>query len=84
MAAQRGQLACVLVAPDASPNGRQKIVPLLRARGIEMIEAFDARTLGAAVGRETTTAVGILDAHLANGVRKLVQAGPSQAREEEC
>lgn len=79
-AAQRGRLVCALVAPDASAHGRQKVVPLLKAKGIEVIEAFDAVSLGAAVGRERVTVVGILDAHLASGVRSLMQADSGGVR----
>ena len=79
-AAQRGRLECALVAPDASANSREKIVPLLTARRVRMLEPLGAAQLGAAVGRETTAAVGILDAHLARGVRSLVESGSGGAR----
>jgi len=73
-AASRGRLRLAIVAPDASRHSRDKVVPLLRARHVRMIEGPGAAALGNAVGRETTAAVGILDAALARGVRALVDA----------
>ena len=75
IAAAKDKVVVALVAHDASENSREKVLGILRARGIEVIETLDAGTLGAAVGRDRTTAVGILDAHLASGVRSLVKAG---------
>jgi ribosomal protein L7Ae-like RNA K-turn-binding protein len=71
-AARRGRLRLAVVAPDASRHSLDKVVPLLRARRIRMIEGPSAAALGAAVGKETTAAVGILDAALAAGVRRLM------------
>ena len=71
IAARRGHLALAIVAPDASPNSRKKLLPLLTARRIPLREGPAAEALGALVGRETTAAVGVTDASLARGVRKL-------------
>lgn len=68
-AVYKGDLRLAVVAADASPNSRDKIVPLLMARGIKMIETASARALGAAVGRTSTAVVGVLDAKLARGIR---------------
>lgn len=65
----RGDLRLAVVAADASPNSRDKIVPLLEGRGISMIETASARALGGAVGREATAVVGVLDEKLARGIR---------------
>ncbi len=78
-AAQRGKLWLAVVAPDASENSLDKVVPLLRARKIRMIEAPTSAELGAAVGREATTVVGITDVQLAKGIRELVEAGSEGA-----
>ena len=51
---------------------REKIVPLLRARRVNFVEGPTATELGAAVGREQTAAVGVIDAQLARGIRALV------------
>lgn len=79
-AARRGALALVVVAPDASPNSLAKVVPLLRARRIEMIEGPSAAVLGAAVGRDVATAVGIVDRDLARGIRAIAKSGPAGAQ----
>jgi ribosomal protein L7Ae-like RNA K-turn-binding protein len=71
VAARRGQLALAIVAPDASPNSRKKLLPLLTARRIPVREGPAATALGGLVGRETTAAIGITDVSLARGVKKL-------------
>lgn len=73
-AAKKGSLELVFVAPDASTNSRDKIVPLLRARHIKFVEGPTAAELGAAVGREQTAAVGVIDRQLARGIRELAEA----------
>ncbi len=70
-AAKRGFVVLAIVAPDASRHSLDKVVPLLVARRIRIIEGPSASALGAAVGREATAAVGITDPSLAAGVRKL-------------
>ena len=75
-AAQRGKLKLVVVAPDVSKHSLDKIVPILRARRVRMLEAPSATELGAAVGRESTAAVGVIDAQLAKGIRALVESAP--------
>jgi len=71
-AAKNGNLVFAVVAPDASANSRNKIVPLLRARRVKFVEGPNAAELGAAVGRQQTAAVGVIDQQLARGIRELV------------
>ena len=71
-AARNGKLVFAVVAPDASANSRDKIVPLLRARRVKFVEGPTAAELGAAVGRDQTAAVGVIDPQLARGIRELV------------
>jgi ribosomal protein L7Ae-like RNA K-turn-binding protein len=73
-AARKGSLEFAFVAPDASTNSRDKIVPLLRARRIKFVEGPTAAELGAAVGREQTAAVGVIDRQLARGISELAEA----------
>lgn len=73
-AALRNRLAFAVVAPDASRHSLDKVLPLLAARRVRWIEALSASALGAAVGRETTAAVGIVDRQLAKGICALVDA----------
>lgn len=68
-AAFKGTLRLAIVASDASPNSRDKIVPLLTGRGVTMIETASSDELGRVVGRSATAVVGVLDAKLARGVR---------------
>lgn len=77
-AAQRGKLKLAVVAPDASHNSLDKVVPMLRAKHIRMIEGPSAKELGAAVGRESTAAVGVVDVQLARGIRAIVGPAPDK------
>jgi len=79
-AAQRGKLKLAVIAPDASHNSLDKVVPMLRAKRIRMIEGPSATELGAAVGRESTAAVGVVDAQLARGIRALVESAPVEGQ----
>ena len=76
-AAKKGTLAFAIVAPDASTHSLDKLLPLLRARGIRFSETVSAGELGAAVGRESTAAVGIVDRQLAKGIRDIVESTDS-------
>lgn len=74
-ATQRDTVRVALVASDISKHSLDKVVPLLRARGVTVIEGLSSTALGAAVGREATAVVGIVDPHLARGVREVVATG---------
>jgi ribosomal protein L7Ae-like RNA K-turn-binding protein len=80
MAATKNKLAFAVIAPDASKNSLDKVLPLLNARRVRYVEALGADELGAAVGRQSTAAVGIVDSRLARGIRALVE-GAEAARE---
>ena len=79
-AAQRGKLQLAVIAPNASRHSLDKVVPMLRAKRIRVIEGPAAADLGAAVGRETTATVGVVDVDLARGIRALVGPAPSEGR----
>ena len=81
-AAKGGKLAMAIIAGDASQHSLDKIVPLLEARGINFLDFPSAARLGAAVGRDQTAAVGILDRPLAKGIRDLVRVGPRDSQQE--
>lgn len=76
--ARGGSLLLAVVAEDASSNSRGKLVPLLDARGIDYVVKFDRLQLGAAVGRAPLSAVGIVDAKLADRLRVLLRDGTVQ------
>lgn len=82
-AAKKGTLAYAVIAPDASHNSLNKLVPLLRARGVRYADTVSAAELGKAVGRESTTAVGIVDRQLARGIRDIVESGDSGLAESD-
>jgi ribosomal protein L7Ae-like RNA K-turn-binding protein len=67
---------------DASKNSLEKLLPLLNARRISLIEVPSAAELGAAVGRDQTAAVGVLDPNLAKGIEALTHTSSSRAPEE--
>jgi ribosomal protein L7Ae-like RNA K-turn-binding protein len=82
-AAKRGKLHLAIAAPDASSNSLDKVLPLLRARGIMVIEGPSAAELGSAAGRETTTVIGIVDRGLAKGIKALSLTPLPDGRQEE-
>ncbi|MBC7562552.1 MAG: ribosomal L7Ae/L30e/S12e/Gadd45 family protein [Gemmatimonadaceae bacterium] len=69
--AKKGTLKLAVVAHDVSRHSRDKVIPLLKAKGIDIIEVLSADELGAACGRDQTAALGITDAGLARGVRAI-------------
>jgi ribosomal protein L7Ae-like RNA K-turn-binding protein len=72
-AARGGSLHFAIVAWDASPNSRDKLMPLLDARGISYVVRYSRSELGEAVGRAPLSAVGIVDAKLADRLQALVR-----------
>lgn len=81
IAARKGRLALAVVAPDASPHSLKKLLPLLKATGTRVVQGPGATPLGEAAGRTSTAAVGITDAALARGIRKVFdeEAAPAGA-----
>jgi ribosomal protein L7Ae-like RNA K-turn-binding protein len=71
-AARRGKLKLALVAGDASRNSKEKVVPLLAARRVTTIEDFTSADLASVTGRESVSAIGIVDAGLAKGIQSAV------------
>ena len=76
--ARRGQVVLALVAQDVSQHTLDKVVPLLRAKQVEILEWPSAAELGAVVGRDATAAIGIVDRALARGIREASGAGSSR------
>ncbi len=80
-AARRGKLRLAVIAPDASRHSLDKVVPLLRAKHIRLVQGPAAAALGAAVGRESTAAIGIVDRDLADGILAIAEpalSGPQR------
>jgi ribosomal protein L7Ae-like RNA K-turn-binding protein len=82
-AARRGKLQLAIAAPDASSNSLNKVLPLLRARGIMVLAGPSAIELGSAAGRESTAVIGIVDRGLAKGIRALGSTPMPEGRKEE-
>jgi ribosomal protein L7Ae-like RNA K-turn-binding protein len=81
-AAFRNKLFLAIVAADASQHSSGKIVPLLRARGVTLIVGPDATELGAAVGRHSVAAIGLVDSELASGVMRVIEENSHPQRGE--
>jgi len=82
-AARRGKLQLAIAAPDASINSLNKVLPLLRARGILVLAGPSAVELGSAAGRDSTAVIGIVDRGLARGIRALGSTPMPDGRKEE-
>lgn len=82
-AARRGKLVLAIAAPDASSNSLNKVLPLLKAKEIPVFSAPSAKELGNAVGRDSTTVVGIVDRGLAKGIRALSLSAMTVGSKEE-
>jgi ribosomal protein L7Ae-like RNA K-turn-binding protein len=77
-AARGGSLRFAIIAADASANSRGKLLPLLDARSIGYVVKFGRVELGAAVGRAPLSAVGVVDAALADRLQALLRDGAGQ------
>lgn len=67
-AVRAGGVRLAIVADDASPNSRDKVLPLLTARRVRVMGGVTAAALGDAVGREGTAAIAVVDEALARGI----------------
>lgn len=68
---QRGTIAAVILAADASPRTRDKVERLARARGVPVLQGPPADRLGLRLGRAPVQAVGVEDRALARGLMRL-------------
>lgn len=65
---QRGDLACIVMAADASPRAVAKIDKLATARGMPRVVVAESAALGARLGRPPVMVVGVRDPKLAAGI----------------
>ena len=77
-AVRSGSVHFVVIAGDASENSREKLLPLLQARGVAHAVAFDRDRLGAALGRGPLSAVGIRTVSFAERIRAEMGVGEKQ------
>lgn len=71
-AARSGILRFALVAEDISDNSQDKLLPLLKSRGIPHVVRFRRAELGAAVGKAPLSAVGITVQSFADRVQQML------------
>lgn len=76
-ALQAGQVRCVVVASDASPRARDKVVRLAAANGVPLVPGPDAAAIGGGLGRPPVMVAGVRDRALADGLCRLAR-GTSQ------
>lgn len=67
-AARRDELLAAVIARDATDNARDRVMPLLDAKGVSVVECDSAARLGRAVGRHRVVVAGLTDAGFARGV----------------
>lgn len=77
VAVQKDEVVLAIVSDDASENSRDKILPMLKARGVEVLGGVTAAELGDAVGKDATTVVAVMDAALARGMREAIASTAS-------
>ena len=76
-AAFKGTLVLAVIAPDASTNSLDKVVPLLRARRVPVLDGPGTTQLGHAVGRDATAVDGVTDPNLALGIQRMLGPSPT-------
>ena len=74
-AARRGKVKIALVASDASQNSLDKVVSLLAAKRVRVIDELSSRELGEIAGREAVAVIGVSDAGLAKGIADAIKVG---------
>ena len=67
-ALQRGEVVLVVVADDHGARTDEKVIRLARGKGIPVVRAPGATTLGTRLGRGEIQALGVKDRHLAAGM----------------
>jgi ribosomal protein L7Ae-like RNA K-turn-binding protein len=65
---QAGKCWCVVVAEDASPRAKDKVVRLAVAKGVPLVPGPCAAAIGAQLGKPPVMAVGVRDRALADGM----------------
>ncbi|HEX5520734.1 MAG TPA: ribosomal L7Ae/L30e/S12e/Gadd45 family protein [Longimicrobiaceae bacterium] len=82
---RNGKVARVVLAADAAPAQRAKLMPLLEAKRLRHDTVLDRQRLGAAIGRTGVSAIGLTDRNLARRAGELLATLTSlqdSAREE--
>lgn len=75
-AARAGRLAALVVARDATENGRRRLAGVVRRADVPAVELADRVRLGAAVGKGPVVAVGVTDPALASRLLREAEGAP--------
>lgn len=78
-ALQAGQVACVVVASDASPRAVEKVLRLAGARQVPLVPGPEAERIGRQLGRPPVMVAGVRDRALAEGLGRLAREVPEEA-----
>lgn len=68
---REGEVLCVIIAGDSSLTQRQKLEPLLEARGVPGFVCLSRERIGGAIGRAEVSAVGLTDKNFARRAAEL-------------
>lgn len=71
---REGTVRLAILASDASPTQAAKLAPLLEARGVPRYTCLTRDALGAAIGRDEVSAVGLTDPNFARRAAELAAA----------
>lgn len=74
---REGKVLRVILAADTAAGQRDKLLPLLEARRVPFHTMFTRDQMGAALGRESISAVGITDRNFARRLGELIDPAPS-------
>ncbi|MGH7583255.1 MAG: L7Ae/L30e/S12e/Gadd45 family ribosomal protein [Gemmatimonadales bacterium] len=72
---QQGKCHAIMLAQDASPRSRLKVVRLAKRSGVPIVAGPDAETLGARLGRPPVMVVAVRDRSLAAGIIAAARTG---------
>ncbi len=73
-ALRRGIAEGLVVARDASPRAREKLLPLAMHRGVVVLRGPGAEEFGRVLGRPPVHGAAVLDRQLARGLRAYLEA----------
>jgi ribosomal protein L7Ae-like RNA K-turn-binding protein len=73
-ALKRGVAEGLVIARDASPRAREKLLPLATHRGVVVLRGPSADELGRVLGRPPVHGAAVLDRQLARGLRAYLEA----------
>ena len=73
-ALRRGLAEGLVLAEDAGPRARERLVPLAANRGVTVLRGPTAEELGRVLGRPPVHGVAVLDRQLARGLRAYLEA----------